>query len=229
MAFFEDRKLWIARKVNLYPLFFLPLTFLFLMVYNERKRRRSVNSMTFFDEISKNLTGYGKEAARKAKDAAQVLQLKAQIRGEKQKINELYAAIGAVYFKNHRDDSEDEYKNILPEIRKYMVHVAEEKKLSQLDTTEKCPCCGAAVKKGDSFCSKCGTPIQKEEDGTEEQHIAVTEDDFVQEETAKEPVKETTEEKKTEAAENVVQETETENTTEEETEQKEEPVSEPEE
>ena len=33
--------------------------------------------MTFFDEISKNLTGYGKEAARKAKDAAQVLQLKA--------------------------------------------------------------------------------------------------------------------------------------------------------
>ena len=167
--------------------------------------------MTFFDEISKNLTGYGKEAARKAKDAAQVLQLKAQIRGEKQKINELYAAIGAVYFKNHRDDSEDEYKIFFPEIESAMVHVAElEKKLSQLDTTEKCPCCGAAVKKGDSFCSKCGTPIQKEEDGTEEQHIAVTEDDFVQEETAKEPVKETTEEKKTEAAENVVQETETE-------------------
>ena len=185
--------------------------------------------MTFFDEISKNLTGYGKEAARKAKDAAQVLQLKAQIRGEKQKINELYAAIGAVYFKNHREDSEDEYKIFFPEIESALDHVAElEKKLSQLDTTEKCPCCGAAVKKGDSFCSKCGTPIQKE-DVTEEQHIAVTEDDFVQEETAKEPIKETTEEKKTEAAENVVQETETENTTEEETEQKEEPVSEPEE
>lgn len=182
--------------------------------------------MTFFDEISKNLTGYGKEAARKAKDAAQVLQLKAQIRGEKQKINELYAAIGAVYFKNHREDSEDEYEMFFPEIESALAHVAElEKKLSQLDTTEKCPCCGAAVKKGDSFCSKCGKPIQKEEDGTEEQHIAVTEDDFVQEETAKE----TTEEKKTEAAENVVQETETENTTEEETEQKEEPVSEPEE
>ena len=182
--------------------------------------------MTFFDEISKNLTGYGKEAARKAKNAAQVLQLKAQIRGDKQKINELYAAIGVVYFKNHREDSEDEYKIFFPEIESALAHVAElEKKLSQLDTTEKCPCCGAAVKKGDSFCSKCGTPIQKE-DVTEEQDNAVTEDDFVQEETAKEP----TEEKKTEeAAENVVQETETENTTEEETEQKEEPVSEPEE
>ena len=38
--------------------------------------------MTFFDEISKNLTGYGKEAARKAKDAAQVLQLKARSGGK---------------------------------------------------------------------------------------------------------------------------------------------------
>ena len=184
--------------------------------------------MTFFDEISKNLTGYGKEAARKAKDAAQVLQLKAQIRGEKQKINELYAAIGAVYFKNHRDDSEDEYKIFFPEIESAMVHVAElEKKLSQLDTTEKCPCCGAAVKKGDSFCSKCGTPIQKEEDGTEEQHIAVTEDDLSREQQR--ACKRDHRGKKTEAAEIVVQETETENTTEEETEQKEEPVSEPEE
>lgn len=32
--------------------------------------------------------------------------------------------------------------------------------------------------------------------GQREQHIAVTEDDFVQEETAKEPAKETTEEKR---------------------------------
>ena len=90
--------------------------------------------MTFFDEISKNLTGYGKEAARKAKDAAQVLQLKAQIRGEKQKINELYTAIGAVYFKNHREDSEDEYKMFFPEIENAMEHIAElEEKLKQQD------------------------------------------------------------------------------------------------
>ena len=57
--------------------------------------------MAFLDQISKNLAGYGKEAAKKAKDTAEIFQLKAEIRGEKQKINELYAAIGAVYFKNH--------------------------------------------------------------------------------------------------------------------------------
>ena len=45
--------------------------------------------MAFLDQISKNLAGYGKEAAKKAKDTAEIFQLKAEIRGEKQKINEL--------------------------------------------------------------------------------------------------------------------------------------------
>ena len=85
------------------------------------------------------------------------------------------------------------------------------------------------MKKGDSFCSKCGTPIQKEEDGTEEQHIAVTEDGLSRKKQQRACKRDHRGKKKTEAAENVVQETETENTTEEETEQKEEPVSEPEE
>ena len=176
--------------------------------------------MTFFDEISKNLTGYGKEAAKKAKDAAQVLQLKVQLRGEKQKINELYAAIGAVYFKNHREDSEDEYKMFFPEIESALAHVSElEEKIKELDITEKCSCCGAIVKKGDSFCSKCGAPIKKEDAEEKEQDNAVTEDDFVEEETADESASEQEE----------PQAEDTENTTEEETKQKEEPVSQPEE
>ena len=41
--------------------------------------------MAFLDQISKNLAGYGKEAAKKAKDTAEIFQLKAEIRGEKQK------------------------------------------------------------------------------------------------------------------------------------------------
>ena len=176
--------------------------------------------MTFLDEISKNLTGYGKEAAKKAKDAAQVLQLKAQLRGEKQKINELYAAVGAVYFKNHREDPNDEYKIFFPEIESALAHATElEEKIKELDTTEKCSCCGATVKKGDSFCSKCGAPIKKEAEAEEEDNT-VTEDDFVPEEA-----EENSEE--SEITEENIEETE--NTTEEETEQKEEPDSEPEE
>ena len=184
--------------------------------------------MAFLDQISKNLAGYGKEAAKKAKDTAEIFQLKAEIRGEKQKINELYAAIGAVYFKNHREDSEDEYKMFFPEIESAMAHITElEEKIKQLDNTEKCPCCNALVKKGDAFCSKCGAALHQEE-AEEEKADVVTEDDFVPEGTAEEPAKDQTEEST--APETVKEtETETENKTEEETKQKEEPVSEPEE
>ena len=34
--------------------------------------------MAFLDQISKNLAGYGKEAAKKAKDTAEIFQLKAE-------------------------------------------------------------------------------------------------------------------------------------------------------
>ena len=140
--------------------------------------------MAFLDQISKNLAGYGKEAAKKAKDTAEIFQLKAEIRGEKQKINELYAAIGAVYFKNHRDESEDEYKMFFPEIENAMEHIAElEEKLKQLDNTEKCPCCNALVRKGDAFCSKCGAALHQEEETAEKDNAdVVTEDDFVPDE-----------------------------------------------
>ena len=181
--------------------------------------------MAFLDQISKNLAGYGKEAAKKAKDTAEIFQLKAEIRGEKQKINELYAAIGAVYFKNHRDESEDEYKMFFPEIENAMEHIAElEEKLKQLDNTEKCPCCNALVRKGDAFCSKCGAALHQEEETAEKDNAdVVTEDDFVPEEAAEEPVKDQKEDLVEEPGEM------TENTTEEETKQEGEPVSEPEE
>ena len=40
-----------------------------------------------------------REAAKKAKDVAEILQLKAQISTEKSKTKELYASIGVLYFK----------------------------------------------------------------------------------------------------------------------------------
>ena len=126
--------------------------------------------MAFQIRSVKNLAGYGKEAAKKAKDTAEIFQLKAEIRGEKQKINELYAAIGAVYFKNSTETSlRMSTKMFFPEIENAMEHIAElEEKLKQLDNTEKCPCCNALVRKGDAFCSKCGAALHQEEETAEE-------------------------------------------------------------
>lgn len=124
--------------------------------------------MAFFEEIGKTLAGKSKEAAQKAKDVAEVLQLKAQINSEKGKVKELYAAIGAVYFKKNRENEEDEYKMFFPEIEKALVHIEElETKVKELEGTHVCSSCGAPLRKGDAFCCKCGTAVE-EETGAEE-------------------------------------------------------------
>ena len=105
--------------------------------------------MAFLDEIGKTIAGRGKEAAQKAKDAAEVLQLKAQISSEKGKIKELYAAIGARYFKKHRGEEADEYRMFFPEIEKGLALVAQlEEKVMKLE--------------GGRFCGKCGAPAEPE-------------------------------------------------------------------
>ena len=65
--------------------------------------------MAFFDEIGKTLADKSREAAKKAKDVAEILQLKAQISTEKSKTKELYASIGVLYFKKHRDNENERY------------------------------------------------------------------------------------------------------------------------
>ena len=106
-----------------------------------------------------------------------------------------------------------------------MEHIAElEEMLKQLDNTEKCPCCNALVEKGTLSAANVGAALHQEEETAEKDNAdVVTEDDFVPEEAAEEPVKDQKEDLVEESGEM------TENTTEEETKQEEEPVSEPEE
>ena len=112
--------------------------------------------MAFFDEIGKTLADKSREAAKKAKDVAEILQLKAQISTEKSKTKELYASIGVLYFKKHRDDENDEYQMFFPEIEKTLAHIAElEERVKKLEKAGTCPVCGASVGKNDAFCAKC--------------------------------------------------------------------------
>lgn len=124
--------------------------------------------MAFFEEIGKTLADKSKEAAQKAKGVAEVLQLKAQISSENSKVKELYGAIGALYFKNNREEPADDYQMFFPEIEKSLAHIAEmEAKVKELEGVRCCDSCGAPLRKGDMFCSKCGTEVKAEEEAAE--------------------------------------------------------------
>ena len=90
--------------------------------------------MAFFDELSRTLSDKGKEAAQKARDGASVLQMKMQIASEKGKLKELYGAVGAVYYKKHRDDEDTEFGDLFREIGNVLTNVAAmEEKVQQME------------------------------------------------------------------------------------------------
>lgn len=152
--------------------------------------------MAFFDELSRTLSDKGKEAAQKAKEAAGVLQLKAQIASEKSKLKELYGAVGVLYYKKHRDDEDNEFQDLFREIGNVLTNVAAmEANLQEMDGTIICPSCKKPMKKGSSFCSRCGAALKTEtedddwdEDGEkagqepETGEVTVTEDQDIFEE-----------------------------------------------
>ncbi len=131
--------------------------------------------MAFFEDLSKTLSDKGKEAAQKAKEAAGVLQMKAQIASEKSKLKELYGAVGVLYYKKHRDDEDTEFGDLFREIGNVLTNVAAmEEKVQKMEGANVCPNCKKVMKKDALFCSHCGAALKTEEETCEDE----TEDDL---------------------------------------------------
>ncbi len=126
--------------------------------------------MALLDDISKAVTNTGKEAAQKAKDMAELVQLKAQLSAQKNRLKSLYEAVGQLYYKKHRNDAEGDYQMIIDEITKLLAQMEEARgEIRKLEGSVVCPSCGAIVKKGNKFCGKCGAAIaeRQEEESAE--------------------------------------------------------------
>lgn len=129
--------------------------------------------MAFLDEIGKTLTDMGKDAAQRAKEVAEVLQLKTQINSEKARIRELYIAIGKIYFEQHQGEPEEQFMDTFTEIQNALGNISElEARISKIDGSKVCTSCGAVIDQDAAFCSKCGASAV-----VTNQELMVVEDD----------------------------------------------------
>jgi len=189
--------------------------------FEESEKKKEVK--TVYDIVKK--LADGEDSVTVAKEELNMLKTELKALFDRAECGDRYRAALCERIYKLSAVAQPEFKRGLTEAITKSLGIAElEEKLKQLDNTEKCPCCNALVRKGDAFCSKCGAALHQEEETAEKDNAdVVTEDDFVPEEAAEEPVKDQKEDLVEEPGEM------TENTTEEETKQEEEPVSEPEE
>lgn len=118
--------------------------------------------MAFLDKLSKTITNTGKDVAKKTKDLTETAKINSQISSEQKKIEDVKAKIGNIYYSQYKYVL---LENLIPlcneldeayeKIELYKAQIIEIKGIVS------CPNCGAELTDESSFCSKCGTKIEK--------------------------------------------------------------------
>ena len=72
--------------------------------------------MDFFDKVGETISTKGKEVADKAKDLAELVNLKGQIHSYEEVIKKRYIEIGKIYYEKHGSTPEEEYMDACRDI-----------------------------------------------------------------------------------------------------------------
>lgn len=133
---------------------------------------------TFFDELGKVISDKGKEAAQKAREVTDLLQLKAQVSSERAKARERYAAMGKAFYEQQPEEAKTQFPSLFDEVQTILdgITVLEER-IRELEKTKICPVCKAVVDRDAIFCSKCGASLKE----AAEEEAVVSESLFIEE------------------------------------------------
>lgn len=130
--------------------------------------------MTFFNKLSKTVSGAGHKTIAKTKELADTSKLNSVISAEEKSITNLYLQIGRLYVSLHKEDSEEAFAGMISAIAQAEAKIRDCKKRIQdikgaqccekcgeevLSDYVKCGNCGAYVKKSMRFCTACGRPL----------------------------------------------------------------------
>lgn len=118
--------------------------------------------MDFFEQLGKKISDASQNVAQQTKNFADTTKLNSAISDKEKKISSLFLSLGQAYYEGHKDDAGAEQKEIIDEINGLYAEIADNKEqIKQIKGVEKCPKCGADVPLNSTFCSVCGTKIER--------------------------------------------------------------------
>ena len=118
--------------------------------------------MAFFDEIGKKITDVSQQTVKKTKEMAEILKYNSMISDEEKNIRDHYLKLGEMYYKDHADQTDGDYSELMTKINESNSRILDYKKaIEDINTEPKCPKCGASVSADDTFCIVCGANLQE--------------------------------------------------------------------
>lgn len=125
--------------------------------------------MDFFDKLGETISTKSKDVAKKAKEIAEVVSLNAKISTQEDIINKAYQDIGKKFYEQNKNDSFHEFgaefdiiSHACEEIEKF------KNEIQLIKNTKICPKCQEEVAAEASFCSKCGSQFEVEDEEAKE-------------------------------------------------------------
>jgi len=124
--------------------------------------------MAIFGEIGKKITQTTQNAAKGAKDLADIARLNSQITEEQRLMNSFYTQIGKKYYEINHAAPAEEYSQMCVSITECMAKITGLRdEIQKVKGIKKCSGCGAEVPMTTTFCGTCGYDTRKESESEE--------------------------------------------------------------
>lgn len=128
------------------------------------------STMSFFNDIGKNISSKTKEISQKAKVMSESSSLNNIIKGEECKIDFQYKIIGKLYFEKYGENADEEFMEAINTIKASMEKIQHtQDEIKRIKSMFNCPNCGAPFKNDAAFCAKCGAKLPEKKTKSEPQ------------------------------------------------------------
>ena len=117
--------------------------------------------MSIWETVNKTVTQAGQKTIEKTKEITEISKLNSIIAEEEKRIERLFSEIGRQYMAFHKDDSENEFRELISEIKTIEGSIAScKQKICEIKGVQRCNKCGAEIKKEMNFCTACGNKVE---------------------------------------------------------------------